>query len=118
MINPDSLDEQINLLEKTITSSTPSSSSESSNSFSISNNSDNKNSSKWKLTIKIGISALLSLILLAGFRPIWIYNISYNKDDEEDNIKKEILWVRAGGAWLVMTLIFFLIYHFILSRYI
>jgi len=114
MINPESLDEQINMLEKTLSSSTPSSESSSSN-F-ILNNSDNKNNSKWKLSIKIGISALLSLILLGGFRPIWIYDISYNKD-EEDNIKKEILWVRAGGAWLVMTLSFFLIYHFILSRY-
>jgi hypothetical protein len=107
-----SLDTQLDTLEQTITGTLSSSS----NSSSSSSGGNSTPLSKWSTVIRAIVSAALAGGLLAGFRPIWLHSITYEGDDEYP--QKKILWIRAAGAWVGLTLLFFFIYHFILSRYI
>jgi hypothetical protein len=114
----ESLDAQLASLEQSISIhptatslSIPASISTSTSSPSISST-----PSKWGAIIRIAVSGALAAALLAGFRPIWMHDISYNADD--DLPQKKILWIRAAGAWIGLTVLFFAIYHFILSKYI
>jgi hypothetical protein len=110
-----SIDDQLASLEKTITGSLPSTISSTSPSFS------NVSSSKggyasWGVTSRLITSAIVSGLLMGLFRPIWIYSISYA--GEEEMPRRKVLWIKAAGYWILLSILLFAVYHFIVSRFV
>jgi hypothetical protein len=104
-----SLDDQLNQLERSVTGTIHSTNSNSSLS------STSEGSKPWSAYIRLAISAAISGTLLAAFRPIWIYRFQYTDDDTP---QRKVLWVKAAGAWIGITLIIFALYHFLISKYV
>ena len=106
-----SLDEQLNSLEKSITGSV---SSDYNSKLSLSVSSSEKK--PWSAYIRAAVCGALSAGLLAGFRPIWLYRLQYVDDNEAP--QKKILWLKALGAWAGIAAVMFLVYHFVLGKYV
>ena len=110
-----SIDDQLASLEKSIGGSTSLASSAGIN-LSSSPAAPRSLGGAWGASTRLIVSAVLSGALMWAFRPMWIYSIRYVGEEEEP--RKKILWVKAAGAWAGLTALFFVMYHFVLSRYV
>jgi len=100
------IDSSIAALEKSISSSTPAAAVVSSSIQNLTNSTPVASEPIFskKLLIKAGISLVLSIVLVALLRPVYLCKLEY--DDKDGKCKASLLLIKSTIAVLVSTVVF------------